>query len=97
MIIKDETFLLPEAIEPSSASLFIYTLGDPEKNPESYAIAVPMTAPAEIYAAQHKAKFLGRPAIFSVKQIGQHELLFYPVPDKEYYARFRYCPAMKEI
>lgn len=97
---------IPERIEESTAELYLYTAGDPETNGSSYALLVCRIPIGDLLRMRQKQKIGcrdGQPTLFAVNiQPGRNQKLadfieLFPIPDKEYYARFRYCPAAREI
>lgn len=98
MIIKagDNRIKLPEGIESHTAEMVIYADGDPQFNPGSYAIMISHHRATDVLPLMMQdEQILGTPNRFAI-HCGD-EILLYPMPEKEYYAQFRYCPAMKVI
>lgn len=97
IIRKDKPFFnLPEPVANGTVELAIYPLGDPEKVPGSYARLILQMRHAELVDKRNESPLNGVPAYFALDR-NCKRLEFYPTPDKDYYARFRYAPALKEI
>jgi hypothetical protein len=93
---------LPEAIEEYSSELVIYPKGNPEFEPQSYAMLlyrIPFVDLVERAAkVPEKASIVGIPTMYAIATIeGTQRLFVWPAPAQDLFARFRYCPAMKEI
>ena len=93
---------LPEPIAEGTESLIIWSRGDPKYNPQSYSMRVYRVAFGEL--VEHKAKLekkeeiIGVPTIYAIAYIENTQRLFlWPAPATDLFAKFRYCPAMKEI
>ena len=84
---------LPESIEPHTAQLGIFT-AEPRRNPNAALYLSQQMDFIELRKARDSAAVLGFPTAFAIHG---NTLELYPVPDKRYQARLRYCPAMKEI
>ena len=101
MIIKQDLSRheLPEHVETHSTRLFIYPAGDPQTNPNSPAYAINHVSPAEIYLLdKEQSEIRGQPVIYSIVHGPDvSSLRLHPAPDRPYFAKFRYCPAAKEI
>ena len=86
--------ILPECVESHTERLYLYPAGDLETNPTSVAYAVNRVAMNEIPGE----KVYGQPTLYAlVRGPDASWLLLHPIPDRDYHARFRYCPAAKEI
>ena len=92
-------FILPERVETHNNKLAIYPNGDPRAVPNSPAYMIPQASPAEIYNMRaDNPELVGRPVLYAiVHNPAGSALHLYPMPDVDYYAVFRYCPAAKEI
>jgi hypothetical protein len=90
---------LPEAVEPHTAQLVIYN-NDLEKNPDAWGYMIQQLQHGQIFMYQgHGKDEIGMPNRFCIDPFDpvRHRLMLYPIPDKDYFAVFRYCPAMKQI
>jgi hypothetical protein len=90
---------LPEHVEIHKTQLSIDPAGDPRTNPGSAAYLVMQVEPGEIHEYQKaKPDLRGQPVWFAIVHgPDTSSLRPYPIPDLNYYAVFRYCPAAKEI
>lgn len=94
LLAKQPKHILPEHVESHTERLFIYPNGDPETNPSPHSYAVNRVATNEIPGQ----KIYGQPTRYAlVHGIEASWLLLHPIPDRDYHARLRYCPAAKEI
>lgn len=93
---------LPEAIHEPTAELIVYPRGNPEQVPDSYGIRARCILFQELVEMKAKlpaeAKISGIPNTFAISFVeGKQRIFFWPTPAQDMFARFRYCPAMKEI
>lgn len=103
MILKagEQKHVLPERIETHTTQLVVYPDGDPEHNPQSFGHAVVQVSPAETYLLEREPEtrdLKGTPTAYSVVHHPEaSSLRLHPTPDRDYFAVFRYCPALREI
>lgn len=97
MILKANEHIvkLPERVEYSTTYLIVYN-NDPEKDPNAIGYPIQKVQYGQvIIMTPEQKKIRGLPLSYCIYFDG--EMVLYPAPDKDYYAKFRYCPAMKEI
>lgn len=98
MILKNAKTDLPEHVEHHTTQLYLYDKGDPRENPGSIAWILVQVAPHEIHEATSNNKTKAKPTMYAIVHgPDTSSLRLYPAPDQDYFARFRYCPAAKEI
>ncbi len=93
---------LPEPVEEGTATLIIYPRGNPEKVPDSYGVHVQRMTLDNLISIKSKlpseAKIVGVPCYWALGPVeGIQRLFLWPAPEREMYARLRFCPPMKEI
>lgn len=85
--------VLPEHVEMHATRLSIYK-NDPETRPGQPSYEMVQVALKEIPAGVE----YGFPKMYAIVHGPNASTLQpFPVPDKDYHARFRYCPMAKEI
>jgi len=89
-------FDLPERVEPKTAELVVFPNGDPKKNPDSYAVPMYRIELKFLAEIREKKNYAGIPSYYAF-DASSKRLEFWPLPDRDYLARFRYMPALKEI
>lgn len=96
----DDYLTLPELIEESTAELIIFSYGNPEQHPESYGSLVCRTSFHELMKLKTMlpVEVAGTPRYWATEVIDGTPCLFvWPFASRDMFAKFRYCPAMKEI
>lgn len=98
MILKtgERRFSLPEQVEGHTTSLVVYN-DDPEKNPQAIGYHI-QRAYADDWArmTNEQSQLRGMPAYWFLYDDNEN-IAVWPRPDRDYVARFRYNPAVKEI
>ena len=93
---------LKQAIDPATGVLMIYSDGDPERNPQSYAqlvMRVPVMDIQELRARDaNRQAAPAFPFAFALHRSGTRwVIMFNRKTDRRYYARFRFNPPVREI
>ena len=97
MIISQPRVALPEAIEPHTENLRLYS-GNPKKDSNAIAYMLQAVSFEELQRARKDKSKRDRPQCYAITNDGIKSVLhLWPTPDKTYHATLRYCPAMKEI
>lgn len=98
---KGENVLtLDDPLDASSNPLLaVYSDGDPERNPGSYAIVLMRVPREEIFSMPTQAQERkGRPERYSVLfNGGKTKLALWPIPDRDYHAFFEFNPPRRRI
>ncbi len=97
-----EYITLPEKIASHSAQLIIYSRSSPEQDPTGHWRVINQISFSEMVEMKAKlpveAKISGMPSYWAYAIIEEKpRLFFWPAPAQDHYAKFRYCPALKEI
>ncbi len=100
LIRENENLIELPLIDANSRPIFVvYSDGDPQMNPNSYARMIPQCADHEIFTMPfEKQNMRGFPALFAISRTAAgHGLVLWPKPDKEYFAGFEFNPPRQRI
>jgi hypothetical protein len=102
MKITKEDTPLPESVAPHTCSLVVFSGGDPEHNPRSFAMMVPQVEPHTLlsmrgHPSNPSNRQRGTPVAFAITGDKNAVLGVWPAPDATLHAVFRYCPVMRQI
>lgn len=102
LIAEHDYQTLPEAIHEPTAELIVYPRGNPDKVPDSYGIRAVRMQLHDLVEMKAKlpeqAKISGVPSSWAIGTVeGKQCIFFWPAPAQDMFARFRFCPPMKEI
>jgi hypothetical protein len=96
----ENVVVLDEPIDASAnPNLVVYTLGDPEQNPRSFALPARQVIAADFLHLRNESLCLrGLPTAFAIShELHKTRLLLWPIPDKDYHAVFEFSPPRRRL